>query len=371
MPKDGIGFRLGTSQVYTAGQKKPMVGFKQRTMQEHADRLWIVGTYASENEARAEEMILSLCYGIPTLPFVPRKGGSANGLVHDPAHIARVFAALDTSAAAERLMRDRDLSPEHPHHSPRSRDSKRRNITVTLCGDRRGRMPMHRIAIGGNDPAGVEALRSLGLSVRPAKRDSRSWRFETCRRDYSEILDIATRIRDTLGGRVVMNANLLGQSLPYMRAASVRPGMLVATNEGEFDVVESVERIPAAMRTVVDIDVRPTHNFIANGIVTHNSIYAFRGANVGNMADFEREFRVQNVIRLEQNYRSHGNILNAANALISQNRKRLGKNLWTAAGEGEPIRVFQAQSDGYEAAFIAEEIASLARDGYARREMAA
>ncbi len=56
------------------------------------------------------------------------------------------------------------------------------------------------------------------------------------------------------------------------------------------------------------------------------------------------------MIRLEQNYRSHGNILDAANALISNNRKRLGKNLWTAAGEGEPIRIYEAQSDGYEAA---------------------
>jgi DNA helicase-2/ATP-dependent DNA helicase PcrA len=100
------------------------------------------------------------------------------------------------------------------------------------------------------------------------------------------------------------------------------------------------------------------------------SIYGFRHANVGNMADFEREFRVPNVIRLEQNYRSHGHILNAANALISHNRKRLGKNLWTAAGEGETLRVFEAQSDGYEANFIAEEVQSLARDGFARREMA-
>ncbi len=100
------------------------------------------------------------------------------------------------------------------------------------------------------------------------------------------------------------------------------------------------------------------------------SIYSFRRANVGNMADFEREFKVPNVIRLEQNYRSHGNILNAANALISHNRKRLGKNLWTAAGEGEPLRVYEAQSDGYEASWIAEEIQALARDGFARREIA-
>jgi DNA helicase-2/ATP-dependent DNA helicase PcrA len=93
------------------------------------------------------------------------------------------------------------------------------------------------------------------------------------------------------------------------------------------------------------------------------SIYAFRGANVGNMAEFERDFRVENVIRLEQNYRSHGHILAAANALITHNRKRLGKNLWTAAGEGEPVRVYEAQSDGMEASWLAEEVQSLRRDG--------
>jgi len=57
------------------------------------------------------------------------------------------------------------------------------------------------------------------------------------------------------------------------------------------------------------------------------SIYRFRGAHVGNMAEFERDFRVENVIRLEQNYRSHAHILAAANALIAHNKKRLGKNL--------------------------------------------
>jgi DNA helicase-2/ATP-dependent DNA helicase PcrA len=93
------------------------------------------------------------------------------------------------------------------------------------------------------------------------------------------------------------------------------------------------------------------------------SIYTFRGANVGNMADFEREFRVGHVVRLEQNYRSHGNILDAANALIANNRNRLGKNLWTAAGKGEPVRVFEGESDNDEARWIVEEVQALARDG--------
>ena len=93
------------------------------------------------------------------------------------------------------------------------------------------------------------------------------------------------------------------------------------------------------------------------------SIYRFRGANVGNMAEFERDFRVENVIRLEQNYRSQGNILSAANALIAHNKKRLGKNLWTSAGHGEPVRVYEAQSDAYEASWLTEEVQSLKRGG--------
>ncbi|MCM0045697.1 MAG: UvrD-helicase domain-containing protein, partial [Burkholderiaceae bacterium] len=85
------------------------------------------------------------------------------------------------------------------------------------------------------------------------------------------------------------------------------------------------------------------------------SIYAFRGANVGNMAAFEREFRVQNLIKLEQNYRSHGHILDSANELISHNANRLGKNLRTDAGHGEQVRVYEASSDLQEAQWLIEE----------------
>jgi DNA helicase-2/ATP-dependent DNA helicase PcrA len=100
------------------------------------------------------------------------------------------------------------------------------------------------------------------------------------------------------------------------------------------------------------------------------SIYAFRGALVGNMADFEREFQVRQVIKLEQNYRSFGNILDTANALIGHNSRRLGKNLRTDAGAGEPVRVFEATSDYAEAQWFLEEVQQLHRGGMARIEMA-
>ena len=100
------------------------------------------------------------------------------------------------------------------------------------------------------------------------------------------------------------------------------------------------------------------------------SIYAFRGAQVGNMAAFEREYRVRNLIKLERNYRSFGNILDSANELISRNSRRLGKNLRTEAGPGEPVRVHEATSDFAEAQWFIEEAQQLHREGTARHEIA-
>jgi len=100
------------------------------------------------------------------------------------------------------------------------------------------------------------------------------------------------------------------------------------------------------------------------------SIYAFRGAQVGNMAAFEREYRVRTVVKLERNYRSYGNILDAANELISRNSRRLGKNLRTEAGPGEPVRVHEAPTDYAEAQWFVEEAQALHREGTPRREIA-
>src|SRR3954466_3756740 len=100
------------------------------------------------------------------------------------------------------------------------------------------------------------------------------------------------------------------------------------------------------------------------------SIYAFRGARVGNMADFVREFHVAHQIKLEQNYRSHSNILDSANELIAHNKTRLGKNLRTEAGPGEPVRVYEAPTDMAEAQWLVEEARHLMRDDIPRHEIA-
>src|SRR5919205_2701306 len=100
------------------------------------------------------------------------------------------------------------------------------------------------------------------------------------------------------------------------------------------------------------------------------SIYAFRGADIRNILDFERDFPGTRTIPLEQNYRSTNAILGAANAVIRHNRERKEKNLWSELGEGEPVRVVEVEDEHAEARFVAAEIAGLVEYGWNGDEVA-
>src|SRR5213080_4167889 len=100
------------------------------------------------------------------------------------------------------------------------------------------------------------------------------------------------------------------------------------------------------------------------------SIYAFRGADIRNIMEFERDFPNTKVIPLEQNYRSTNTILEAANSVISHNRERKEKNLWSDLGEGLPVRVVETEDEHGEARFVAAEIAARIEEGYSASEVA-
>ena len=100
------------------------------------------------------------------------------------------------------------------------------------------------------------------------------------------------------------------------------------------------------------------------------SIYAFRGADITNILDFERDFPGTRTIALEQNYRSTNSILDAANAVITNNRERKPKELWSDLGDGEPVRVVEVEDEHAEARFVAAGIASLVEQGFAGDEIA-
>jgi DNA helicase-2/ATP-dependent DNA helicase PcrA len=377
MWKRGCGFRIGTSQTYTNGQPRSVAGPAFRMNGEHADATWIIGVHPTEARARASETLLSLKYQLPTLPFVarPYHGHEGRSLVADQGLIDQVFAGLDTEAAGRQLLREQGLSFDHPHFSAATTTSGRRvrrRLTVTLCGDPRDGRTLHRLALFGYDEEGRRALETTGLSIRPAYKGSTGWRVEASHSDFSSLIEKVERIEDAVDVSVRFTARLAARSglpgkdsnsLPFMPASAVRPGMLMVNETGEFEVVEGVDPVELEA-PVYDIDVEQTHNFIANGLVTHNSIYGFRGADISNILDFERDFPGTRTIALEQNYRSTNSILEAANTVITNNRERKPKELWSELGDGEPVRVVEVEDEHAEARFVAAGIAGLVEQGF-------
>jgi superfamily I DNA/RNA helicase len=160
-----------------------------------------------------------------------------------------------------------------------------------------------------------------------------------------------------------------GPPLPFCEAKDVRPGMRMFLANGHYDVVTSVEPVTRIGR-VYDLDVEQTHNFVADGVLTHNSIYGFRGADVRNILEFEESFPEAKVVRLEQNYRSTQTILSVANAVISHNRGRMGKTLWTDIGEGDPVKIRELDDEHAESRYVLGEIERLVDEGVSRNEIA-
>src|SRR5829696_2873924 len=372
----GMGFRVAASWTLPdAHPTRPVTGAQLRAMQEKADGAWVLSTHATEGEARLAEARASLRYGIPTLPFYARKGTSVNGLVHDQGLIDELFAGIDTYAAGAKLLNDEHLDFRLPHHIPRSHEGRRRTVTITLCGDRRGATPMHLVAVGGRDMEARRALEGIGLSVRPAKNGS--WRYESCFKHYSAALEVLRQIEAVLPIAVRQTARLGRQeqdrigrnTLPFTTAEAVRPGMVMFTEDGGYDVVEDVERVVLSS-PVYDLNVEGTHNFVAGDLITHNSVYAFRGADITNILAFDDTFPDAHIVKLEQNYRSTQTILSAANAVVANNRGRMSKALWTDLGEGDPIRVRELADEHAEARFVTAEIERMVDEGVSRAEIA-
>ena len=382
MWKRGVGFRIGVSRTYTESRAaRTIAGPAFRMNQEHADAAWVLSTHETDADARIEETILSLRYAVPTLPFVARPRGAAAGVVGDQEALDRVFAALDTETGGHLLLEDEGLFFEFPHFSAATTTAgsrTRRRLTVALCGDARGGRPLHRVSLFGYDREGRRALERAGVPLRPAYRGSSGWRFETCSADFGRIQRTISEIQDVLPVSVRYTARLgvseetgakARNALPFMPASAIRPGMVMIDEHGGYDVVEAVEPV-VIDRPVFDLDVERTHNFVANGLLTHNSIYAFRGADIRNILEFERDFPNTVTIALEQNYRSTNAILEAANAVIDHNSERKPKRLWSELGEGDPVRVVEVEDEQAESRYVAAQIAGLVEEGFNGSEIA-
>ncbi|MEM9519572.1 MAG: UvrD-helicase domain-containing protein [Actinomycetota bacterium] len=350
------GFRVGQTKATRPNGKGGLeIGLRVRCNQEHGDKAWILRVVDSSAEASWWEAYYAAQYGLPTACF----HSLGRNLAMGADDLARLFDALDTEQAAKQLFEDLDLHEEFPHHRPQS-GANRQTLNLTMFSDHRsGEVGYHRLQWSSNRQDVAKRLLDGGWNVRKSKHAS--VRVETSRKSYREALWEATAM--SWEGQLEVNRRMAvdGEFYGYQPLSHLRPGMvvLVETDHG-FDrvAVDDVE-IFEASGPVYDLEVDDVHTYVANGVLVHNSVYAFRGADIRNILEFEEAFPDATVVVLEQNYRSTQSILDAANAVIARNVGRKPKDLWTDKGAGEKIVRYHADDESDEAQFVANELAKL------------
>jgi DNA helicase-2/ATP-dependent DNA helicase PcrA len=371
MYKRRFGYRIGVTRGVRAGNDGEIAsGLQMRTNGESADRVWILASCSSSAEARYLESFYAAEYGLPTLVFHVR--GRHMAVTQE--HIDRLYKELDTESRAERLMNELLLFPEYPHHRAGALtrgDLFRRVLNFTMFGDPRPfTWHEHRIQIASSDRA-LEQAMSLVTRTRPGKR--RTWRVETSRKDYDKGLDLARSLAQVGNLDVVRRARLTpGRSFQFMPASHVRPGMTVPVSaDGEVREarVVSVKREPYH-GFVYDLGVEDFRNYVAGGVLVHNSVYKWRGADIKNILDFEHDYPGTTVVRLEQNYRSTKRILAIAADVIANNVARKPKTLWTDNAEGARAVVYRAWDEYEEANFVAQAVIKARGEGTAYQDIA-
>jgi superfamily I DNA/RNA helicase len=271
-----------------------------------------------------------------------------------PARVVRVHRSRRGDGVAITLRSGRRLvsTPEHTHFG--GQRLMRGGVVAPAAVLAGAGVPIAHSSAGAADFVQISALEAL------------MWQKPAAEGDFGGFCTVRA---GTTCARPAARLATDGGALAFTPATLVRPGDLMFDGGGGYDVVESVERV-ALDSAVYDLDVERTHNFIANGIVTHNSIYGFRGADIKNILEFEDTFPDAHVVKLEQNYRSTQTILDAANAVIRNNRAQKPKSLWTDLGQGDPIKVRELEDEHAEARYVTGEVQRLLDDGVSRAEIA-
>ncbi|ADI13190.1 UvrD-helicase domain-containing protein [Truepera radiovictrix] len=356
MYREDRGYRLGLTKSLRAndfGQDE--VGFRVRLAQENGDKLWVLRVCQTYAEARYWEARFAAEYGLPTLVF----HGVGRRLKMDEGWIARLYQDVDTTASAARLMAQLHLHPDFPHYRPQN-GLRRQSVNLVMFQDfRHGGVGYHRVQWSSIRADLAARLLAAGYPVRSNGRGG--YRTEICRKSYRDALAFARGFAEAGGLELQRKAYIDGRMYHVTPLAHLHPGMRVLVKREqslEEAVVETVSQV-AYDGPVFDLEVTPTHTYLANGMLVHNSIYAFRGADVRNILDFREDFPDAAVYRLELNYRSVASVLELANAVIAPNEGRLEKRLRPVKGAGDKVRLYRAADHRAEADFVARQIERL------------
>ena len=375
MYKRGYGYRIGQTSGSRIREGRIINGVEVRLNGEQGDKVWILRVCDNKGKASYYEQFYSVKYGIPTVVFNAR----GRRITMSQNQINQMFQEINTYDSATRLMEDLYLCEDYPHHQANAvirGESFRRIVNINFFAGKKGeecKYYSHRVSLNTSGEDLKDVLSKEGFPTRDGNRET--FRIETERREYDEAESYAKSIAvmdDTLG--IVRKARILkDKSLYFMNFGSLRKGMSIAIyDNGELveDIVESVE-IENYNGFVYDLSVPSFRQYIADDVLVHNCIYQWRGADIRNILDFEKDYPNAKTIKLEQNYRSVANILDAANEVIKNNSERKSKVLRTESEAGEKVRVYNAYSDIEEASFVASQIKKISEtEGRSYKEFA-
>lgn len=366
MYKSGFGYRIGQTSSVRSRDDRDASGLAIRLNGEQADKMWIIKVCDTKGDATYYEQYYSVKYGIPTVVFNSR----GRNITISQEQIEKMFKEIDTINAAEKLMEDEFLYNEYPHHLSNAvirGDSIRKRVNLSFFGGKKSvqrGIYSHRIGLNSSGDDSKNKFIEAGFNVRDGQRNT--YRVETERALYDEAEEFARKLSMVEENfEIVKKVKLSNdKSFMFMPIGSFKPGMSIAIQDNEKieeDIVISVE-LEDYDGYVYDLNIDNARNYIANGIVVHNCIYQWRGADIKNILDFEKDYPDAKVIKLEQNYRSKGNILNAANVVIVNNSNRKSKALRTEQELGSKIKVYRAYSDSDEGDFVGKQILDIRKN---------
>jgi DNA helicase-2/ATP-dependent DNA helicase PcrA len=370
MYKKELGYRIGQTQGVRSFEKGEIKnGLIVRMNQENGDKAWILKVCNSREEAVYYETLYSTKYSIPTVVFHPR--GRRISLTQNT--INKLFNEIDTRTNVIKLMDDLLIFEEYPQVRQAAVVRKgilRRIVNLTYFGGRPTGLESgwHSHRINFNTSGDKLEEKAIGNNFNVRKGQRNTWRIETERKDYDEAYKLAGEII-TLEEDIEINKRArLSKctTFNFMPASHIKPSMSIAVHSNGEIIEEIVKEVSVEQYDgfVYDISVPNLRQFVCEGIVVHNSIYGWRGADISNIRDFEKDYKGATTILLEQNYRSTQNILQLANKVIKNNPSRKDKNLWTDNHEGETIAYEELPDAEDEALFVVNKIDELIKEGY-------
>ncbi len=333
------GYRIGLTRGYRTGERRITNGLDSRCRQEGGDAIWVLRRCSSRKEAQLYEQLYLAQYGLPGLCFKVKDYQSL-----DQDTIDLIFARLPTRERAAHLAHDVGIDLASPHYVP---GIAKEAVTVVYFGGKgNSRYKTHRISFETRAQQTAQRLSDLGIrSAKPSKHYPERWRIGTERARMDEARAFAVRAAQQAQTQLIERYALTTDKRWEQTAAGqIFPGLQIPIIDDARILADEIIEVTREQYegTVYDLEIPDVHNYIANGMIVHNSIYRFRGADVAVFRQVQADVQAADgfTVDLDLTFRAHQALVQTLNDLL---RPVLGESIDPARPYEVPFAELRAQ----------------------------